>query len=94
MQAHAAHLAAASTRQQLHSAQLISESLRALSASLTEQAPSVRFVSSAAEASLGNVRSGNRELAEAVARPSSLRNAALALLLSLWALLLLLDFYN
>ncbi len=76
------------------SAQLISQSLDLLTSSLAAQQESVGYVAEAAEASLENVRSGNRELVEAVKRPSTLRDFSVAFLLALWVLLLVLDFYN
>ena len=80
--------------QQLRSAHLISQSLDLLTSSLAAQEGSVAFVSAAAAASLDNVRAGNRELREVVQRPSTLRNAAVALLLALWVVLLVCDYYN
>ena len=78
----------------LRTAELISQSINLVSSSLASQSESVAYVSEAAEASLENVRAGNRELEEVVKRPSTLRNAAVILLLSLTALLLFLDYYN
>lgn len=80
--------------QQLRSAQLIAQSLDLLTSSLASQQDSVAFVAEAAEASLENVRAGNRELQEVVQRPSALRNAAVALLLGLWVVLVVCDWYN
>lgn len=82
------------TSSALNQAHLIAQSLDLISSSLASQQEAVDFVQEAAVASLENVRSGNRELAEVVNRPSTLRNAGVVLLLFLWALLLFMDYYN
>jgi hypothetical protein len=82
------------TAEHLRSATDISHALGVLSAELSTQAELVQGIAGAAEESLDNVRGGNKELMEAVSRPSTLRDAAVALLLLLWALLLFLDWHT
>lgn len=81
------------TAEHLRSAAGISHALGVLSAELATQAELVQEIAGAAEESLENVRGGNKELVQAVARPSTLRDAAVALLLFLWALLVFLDWH-
>jgi len=72
----------------------LGELLDVIATNVSLQKESVKFVHGAAEESLENVRAGNEELMEATKRPSSLRDAAVVLLLSLWALILFLDWFN
>lgn len=81
------------TTEQLRSAAGISHALGVLSSELSAQTEVVRAIAGEAEESLDNVRRGNAELLQAVARPSTLRDAAVALLLSLWAIIVFLDWY-
>lgn len=72
----------------------LGEMLDTIASTVSLQKESVKFVHSAAEESLENVRAGNEELVEATKRPSSMRDAAVVLLLSLWALIVFLDWFN
>jgi hypothetical protein len=81
------------TAEHLRAAAGISHALGVLSSELASQADVVRGIAGAAEESLENVRSGNKELLQAAGRPSTLRDAAVALLLFLWALLVFLDWH-
>jgi hypothetical protein len=82
------------TTEHLRSAAAISHALGVLSSELAAQTEVVHEIAGAAEESLDNVRGGNRELLQAAARPSTLRDAAVALLLFLWALLVFLDWHT
>ena len=78
----------------LHQASLeLSALLGTISAELHTQQGDVQFIADAAEESRDHVRRGNRELAQAVARPSRIRDVAVALLLTLLLLLLFLDWH-
>ena len=65
-----------------------------IASSVSTQQDAVKYVHNAAEESLENVRAGNEELLEAAKRPSSMRDTAVVLLLSLWALVVFLDWFN
>ena len=65
-----------------------------LASNVSLQKDNIRYVQSAAEDSLENVRAGNEQLVEATNSPSSMRDAALVLLLSLWAIIVFLDWFN
>ena len=79
--------------EQLRSAAGISHALGVLSAELSQQGDVVRALAGEAEESLDNVRRGNAELLQAVARPSTLRDTAVALLLGLCAIIVFLDWH-
>lgn len=82
------------TTEHLRAAAGISHALGVLSSELSQQSDVVQGIANSAYDSLDNVRKGNKELLEAVSRPSSLRHAATSLLLSLLVLLVFLDWYS
>lgn len=78
----------------LHQASLeLSALLGTISSELRSQQDDVQFIADAAEESRDTVQRGNRELAQAVARPSRIRDVAVALLLFLLFILLFLDWH-
>ena len=81
------------TAEHLRAAAGISHVLGVLSTELSQQSDAVQGIASAADESLDNMRKGNKELVEAVSRPSSLRHVATSLMLILCVLLVFLDWY-